>query len=66
MISCNYCTNPEPVAQLMKYKVSRALHAVTSYYTNTCMKLPCVLIRLPFTCVLLLDCGINFATTYMR
>ena len=62
MISCNYCTNPEPVAQLMKYKVSRALHAVTSYYT--CMKLPYVLIPLPFTCVL--DCGINFATTYMQ
>ena len=62
MISCNYCTNPEPVAQLMKYKVSRALHAVTSYYTG--MKLPYVLISLPFTCVL--DCGINFATTYMR
>ena len=53
-------TNPEPVAQIMKYKVSRALHAVTSYYT--CMKLPYVVIRLPFTCVL--DCGINFATTY--
>ena len=51
MISCNYCTNPEPVAQLMKYKVSRALHAVTSYYT--CMKLPYVLllIPLPFTFV---------------
>ena len=62
MISCNYCTNPEPEAQLMKYKVSRALHAVTSYYT--CMKLPYVLIRLPLTCVL--DCGINFATTYMH
>ena len=41
MIPCNYCTNPEPVAQIMKYKVSRALHAVTSYYT--CMKLPYVL-----------------------
>ena len=53
-------TNPEPVAQIMKYRVSRALHAVTSYYT--CMKLPYVVIRLPFTCVL--DCGINFATTY--
>ena len=55
-------TNPEPVAQIMKYKVliSRALHAVTSYYT--CMKLPYVLIPLPFTCVL--DCGIKFATTY--
>ena len=52
MISCNYCTNPEPVAQLMKYKVSRALHAVTSYYT--CMKLPYVLISLPFTC-----CGVS-------
>ena len=62
MISCNYCTNPEPVAQLMKYKVSRALHAVTSYYT--CMKLPYVLIPLLFTCAL--DCGKNFATTYMR
>ena len=36
-----YCTNPEPVTQIMKYKVSRALHAVTSYYT--CMKLPYVL-----------------------
>ena len=36
-----YCTNPEPVAQIMKYKVSRALHAVTSYYT--CMKLPYIL-----------------------
>ena len=46
----------------MKYKVSRALHAVTSYYTG--MKLPYVLISLPFTFVL--DCGINFATTYMR
>ena len=36
-------TNPEPVAQIMKYKVpvSRALHAVTSYYT--CMKLLYVL-----------------------
>ena len=34
-------TNPEPVAQIMKYKVSRALHAVTSYYTG--MKLPYVL-----------------------
>ena len=33
MISCNYCTNPEPIAQIMKYKVSRPLHAVTSYYT---------------------------------
>ena len=33
IISCNYCTNPEPVAQLMKYKVSCALHAVKSYYT---------------------------------
>ena len=54
MISRNYCTNPEPVAQLMKYKVSRTLHAVTSYYT--CMTLPYVLIPLPFTCVL--DCGI--------
>ena len=41
MIPCNYCTNPEPVAQIMKYKVSRALHAVTRYYT--CMKLPYVL-----------------------
>ena len=41
MIPCNYCTNPDPVAQIMKYKVSRALHAVTSYYT--CMKLPYVL-----------------------
>ena len=30
MIPCNYCTNPEPVAQIIKYKVSRALHAVTS------------------------------------
>ena len=55
-----YGTNPELVAQIMKYKVSRALHAVTSYYT--CMKPPYVLIPLPFTCVL--DCGINFATTY--
>ena len=36
-----YHTNPEPVAQIMKYKISRALHAVTSYYT--CMKLPYVL-----------------------
>ena len=62
MISCNYCTNPEPVAQLMKYKVSRALHAVASYYAG--MKLPYVLIPLPFTRVL--DCGINFATTYMH
>ena len=53
-------TNSEPVAQIMKCKVSRALHAVTSY--NTCMKLPYVLIRLPFTYVL--DCGINFATTF--
>ena len=61
MIPCNYCTNPETVAQLMKYKVSRALHAVTSYYTG--MKLPYVLIPLPFTCVL--DCGINLATTYI-
>ena len=43
MIPCNYCTNPEPVAQIMKYKVSRALHAVTSYYI--CMKLPYVLYR---------------------
>ena len=34
MIPCNYCTNPEPVAQIMKYKVSRALHAVTSYYQS--------------------------------
>ena len=33
--------NPEPEAQIMKYKVSRALHAVTSYYT--CMKLLYVL-----------------------
>ena len=41
MIPCNYCTNPEPVAQIMKYKVSRALQAVTSYYA--CMKLPYVL-----------------------
>ena len=42
MIPCNYCTNPEPlVAQIMESKVSRALHAVTSYYT--CMKLPYVL-----------------------
>ena len=24
MIPCNYCTNPEPVAQIMKYKASRA------------------------------------------
>ena len=55
-------TNPEPVAQIMKYKVSRALHAVTSYYT--CMKLPYVLIRLPFTFVLDCNIGINFATTY--
>ena len=38
-----YGTNPEPVAQIMKYKVSRALHAVTSYYI--CMKLPYVLIN---------------------
>ena len=42
MISCNYCTNPEPVAQLMKYKVSRALHAVTIkllhlYETTLCI-----------------------------
>ena len=37
----DYRTNPEPVAQIMKYKVSRALHAVTSYYTS--MKLPYVL-----------------------
>ena len=44
----------------MKYKVSRALHAVTSYYT--CVKLPYVLIPLLFTCVL--DCGIHFAITY--
>ena len=36
-----YCTNPEPVAQTMKYKVSRALHVVTSYYAF--MKLPYVL-----------------------
>ena len=36
-----YHTNPEPVAQIMKYKVSLALHAVTSYYT--CMKLHYVL-----------------------
>ena len=37
-----YGTNPEPVAQIMKYKVpvSCALHAVTSYYT--CMKPPYV------------------------
>ena len=48
MISYNYCTNPEPVTQLMKYKVSRALHAVTSYYT--CMKLPYVLIAV-YMCV---------------
>ena len=41
MIPCNYCTNPEQVAQIMKYKVLRALHAVTSYYTS--MKLPYVL-----------------------
>ena len=46
MIPCNYGTNPEPVAQIMKYEVlspwvSRALHTVTSYYT--CMKLPYVL-----------------------
>ena len=60
IILCNYCTNPEPEAQLMKYKVSRAPHAVKSYYTL--IKLPYVLIRLPFTCVL--DCGINFAITY--
>ena len=41
MIPCNYCTNPEPVAQIMKYKVSLcAPHAVTSYYT--CMYLPYV------------------------
>ena len=39
MIPCNYGTNPEPVAQIMKYKVSRALHAVTNYYT--CIKLLC-------------------------
>ena len=36
---CN--TNPEPVAQIMKYKVSRALHAVTSvlhlYETTLCI-----------------------------
>ena len=55
-----YGTNPEPVAQIIKYKVSRALYAVTSYYA--CMKLSYVLIPFPFTCVL--DCGINFATTY--
>ena len=36
--SLQLCTNPEPVAQTMKYKVSRALHAVTSYYAS--MKLP--------------------------
>ena len=36
-----YCTNPEPVAQIMKYKVSRALHAVTNYYA--CIKPPYVL-----------------------
>ena len=41
MIPCNYCINPEPVAQIMKYMVSRARHAVASYYT--CMKLPYVL-----------------------
>ena len=41
MILCNYCTNPEAVAQIMEYKVSRALHGVTSYYP--CMKLPYVL-----------------------
>ena len=45
-----YDTNPEPVAQMMKYKVSHALHAVTSYYT--CMKLPYVLIPLQFTCIM--------------
>ena len=55
-----YGTNRELVAQIMKYKVSRALHAVTSYYT--CIKLPYVLIPLRFACVL--DCGRNFATTY--
>ena len=60
MISCNYCTNPEPVAQLMKYKVSRALHAVTSYYT--CMKLPYVLLLIPLPFTFVLDCGINFAS----
>ena len=31
MIPCNYCTNAEPVVQIMN--ISRALHAVTSYYT---------------------------------
>ena len=31
-----YRTNPKSVAQIMKYKVLCALHAVTSYYT--CMK----------------------------
>ena len=41
MIPCNYFTNPEPVAQIMKYNVSRALHDVTSYCT--CMKLAYVL-----------------------
>ena len=45
MIPCNSCTNPEPVglAQIMKYKVSRVLHAVKSYRFYTCMKLPYVL-----------------------
>ena len=52
----------QSINQSMKYKVSRALHAVKSYYTS--MKLPyiLVLIPLPFTCVL--DCGKNFASTY--
>ena len=65
MIPCNYCTNPEPVAQIMKYKVSCALHAVTSYYT--CMKLPyqpMYYYRLPLPFAGVFDCGINFATTW--
>ena len=61
MIPCNYCTNPEPVAQIMKYRVSgitcsASCHKLLHLYATTLCIIP-----LPFACVF--DCGINFATT---
>ena len=62
MIPCNYRTNPEPVAQIMKYKVPYHVLCMLSqatvlhfYETTLCI------IPLLFACVF--DCGINFATT---
>ena len=51
-------TSPEPVAQIF-ITCSACCHKLLHLYETS---LPYALIRLPFTFVL--DCGINFATTY--